>query len=110
MARRSFYATLGTALANGDQPVSSSEDGADIVTALAALSAAIATLVADAATPTQAHVTAANTALTNYNAALARKSDLVLDFNAATVTTVTQLRRLADQTLRQALGNGIVLA
>jgi hypothetical protein len=96
VATRSIYVTLGTKTLNGDYPsVTSKEDGADVVSA-------VATLVADAASPTQAHVTALTTAQ-------ARQGDLVLQWNTTNITTVTQLRKAVDAALRQVAGNGMAL-
>lgn len=96
MATRSIYVTLGTKALNGDYPSArASEDGADVVSA-------VATLVADAATPTQAHVTALTTAQ-------ARAGDLVLQWNTTNITTLTQLKKAVAAALQQAAGNGMAL-
>lgn len=96
MATRSIYVTLGVKNGDGGYPSArTSEDGADVVST-------VATLVADAASPTQAHVTALTTAL-------ARQGDLVLQWNTTNITSLTALRKAVDHALRQAAGNGMPL-
>ncbi len=95
MATRSFYAKLNANRGDNTYLATVSEDGADIVSA-------VATLVADGATPTQAHVTALTTAI-------ARQGDVVLLFNTTNITTLTQLRAAVAALLQQAAGNGMVL-
>lgn len=81
--------------ANGN-PSFGSASGASAPSS-AAFEAALATLVADGATPTQAHVTAVNNAYTTYKAALTAylasgvNADVVLSVNAANVTTKNQV-------------------
>lgn len=71
-------------------------NGATVATTRAALVAAMAVLVADAASPTQAHVTTANSALTSYLADVPAgrptNADVVVSVDAATVTTRSRLR------------------
>lgn len=107
MALRTLLGNLGTLLANGDQGITSFEDGSAAGN-LAALVAAIGVLVADGATPTQAHVTTASAALTAYQASQAL-GGVSLTFDTTKVTTLTQLRRLVAGLLQQAAGNGMVL-
>lgn len=52
---------------------------------VATFESALATLVADGASPTQAHVTAANNAYTNVKAVWAK--DFVIDFDRANINT-----------------------
>lgn len=71
MASRAISVTLGGTISEGKFHATSKSIGDPTVTAAAiadatALSAAMAVLVADAAAPTQAHVTTANNALTSY--------------------------------------------
>ncbi len=95
MATRSIYVTLNQSLTDNAFSVQSKGDGADVVSA-------VATLVADAATPTQAHVTALTTAI-------ARQGDVVLTFNTTNITSLTKLRAAVNAALQQAAGNGMVL-
>lgn len=67
-----------------------------------AVAAAIATAVADGATPTQAHVTAINTAWTTALTNSTAQGDAVLLFNPATVLTVSKLKRILDACLQAA--------
>lgn len=66
-----------------------------------ALIAAIGVLVADGATPTQAHVTTANAALPPI------QGDLTVSFDNTKITTVNQLKRACDALLQAARGSGI---
>lgn len=89
MARLTLYATAGS----------------DAVTfaaqqeLVAPFEAALAVLVADAASPTQAHVTTANNAYTNLKAIWAK--DFVVDYDRATITT----DNLKNQAIRAMLQN-----
>lgn len=69
-----------------------------------AVAAAVATLVADGATPTQAHVTALNTAwgtlLTNSTA----KGDVIVLVNPTNVPTLTKLKRAFDASFQAFVG------
>lgn len=66
-----------------------------------ALAAAMAVLVADAASPTQAHVTTANAALP------AVTGDLQVSYDTSKITTTNQLKRACDALLHAARGSGI---
>ncbi len=66
-----------------------------------ALAAAVAVLVADGATPTQAHVNTANAALPTV------QGDLQLSFDSTKITTVNQLKAAFAQLLQAARGSGI---
>lgn len=72
-------------------------NGATVATTQAALVAAMAVLVADAASPTQAHVTTANSALTAYLADVAQgrpaNTDVVISVDVANVVTNSALRK-----------------
>lgn len=98
MARAGFNITVGQSL--GDGRYNSSSAGND---GGAALATAIATAVADGATPTQAHVTAINTANTAATAA-----DVVVTYDATKVTGLNQLKRVLDEVLRAAQASGMV--
>jgi hypothetical protein len=58
---------------------------------LATFEAALAVLVADGASPTQAHVTTANNAYTNVKAIWAK--DFVVDYDRANINTDSLKRR-----------------
>lgn len=107
MARKGFQATIGASLGNGEYVVSAAPGGAakQGTTTAATLAAAIATAVADAASPTQAHVTAidaAYTALVVDNA-----GDVALTYDTTAVTTLNQLRRGVEAIMRQAQSSGL---
>ena len=70
--------------------------------AYAVLAAAMAVLVADGASPTQAHVTTANNALTTVTAILG--GDFILDYNRSNITTFTQLEQATRAALDVARG------
>lgn len=147
MARTQFTATIGAAqTAEGTWPSSTAghsggpplgnltadlatlvTDQATYVTDAATFAATLATLVADGASPTQAHVTAANSAYTTLaadwaaivavnalvaadgvTAAAGYTQDVVLDINLAKITGIGKLRSVLNQLLRAALGSSIV--
>lgn len=97
MARLGYILTKGTALADGETIpyVQAGNDGGT------ALAAAIAVLVADGATPTQAHVNTANAALPTV------QGDVNLSFDNSKITTLNQLKRAFDQLLLAAKASGI---
>lgn len=74
-----------------------------------AFEVALAVLVADAASPTQAHVTTADAAYTTLAAAMGAapptNSDVVLSFNATNVGTRTVLQRCVEQIMRAVQGH-----
>lgn len=101
MARQGFSFTAGSQLlasAGGSGLYSFSPAGNDGGTALAA---AMAVLVTDGASPTQAHVTTANAALP------AVQGDLNVSFDSTKITTINQLKRACDALLQAARGSGI---
>lgn len=101
MARLGFVLTKGTTLTAfnaGSGLTPFSYGGNDGGTALAA---AMAVLVADAASPTQAHVTTANAALPTV------QGDLQVSFDTTAITTINQLKRACDALLQAARGAGI---
>jgi hypothetical protein len=69
-----------------------------------ALAAAMAVLVADAASPTQAHVTTANTALT---AITPVAKDLVVSFDKAKISSISSLRAALNLVLKAAEAAGL---
>lgn len=122
MARQSIKVTLGHR--DSDTPGSYSSSagmsgtGADATTLVAdqvTAAAALATLVADGATPTQAHVTAFGltyTALAADIAALntALSGDVQITWDSTKVTTITQLKAVFAAALQAAAGGGILTA
>lgn len=66
-----------------------------------ALATAMAVLVTDGASPTQAHVTTANAALS------AVQGDVSITFDNAKITTINQLKRAFEKALQIARGSGI---
>lgn len=111
MARYAAGATILRREATGQTRISTSGGVSDPVpattypTTYAALSAAIAVLVADGASPTQAHVTTANDALTAFAADLAAGTpsanrDVIISYDAATVVTKTALREAVRSALQ----------
>lgn len=117
MARQSYAVTIGQAL--GPEKFNTSVAGtSDAVTSTAAVdttavAAAIAVLVADGATPTQAHVTTLNSAWTTLLAEItaakaAGTGDVVLSVDLSTITTGNQLRYALRTLLLQWQGNGSI--
>lgn len=72
---------------------------------LSSLASTMATLVADGATPTQAHVTAANTALQGITGAT--QAALLVNVDTTRVPTVSVLRALLNQVLGNAAASGM---
>lgn len=106
MAYSGVGLTLNQALPEGQMLTQVGVDSAAVLTGpdSAAVAAAVATLVADGATPTQAHVTTLSGAWTTALANSLLKGDAVLLFNPATVLTRTTLRRIFDRFLDLAKG------
>lgn len=92
MARLTLYATAG-------QDVAVSAAQQELV---ATFEAALAVLVADGASPTQAHVTTANGAYTNVKAIWAK--DFVVDIDRANINT-SNLKQQAMRAVLQQLLN-----
>lgn len=109
MARKSVAVTVQQVLANGVAVVTKVSRPADIMngattaTDQATLVAAIATAVADGASPTEAHVTDIDTAYTALAADIAGvpsiSSDVVLSYNTTSVTTKSTLRQAVEALL-----------
>jgi autotransporter translocation and assembly factor TamB len=96
MARAGFILTKGAAVTgNPTIFVQSGNDGG------AALAAAVAVLVADAATPTQAHVTTANAALPTV------QGDFQLSYDTAKLTSVNHFKDAFAQLLIALRASGI---
>lgn len=92
MARLTMFATAG-------QDAVSYAAQQELV---ATFEAALAVLVADGASPTQAHVTTANNAYTNVKAIWAK--DFVVDYDRATVDTDNEKRQAMRAMLATMLG------
>jgi hypothetical protein len=92
MARMTLFATAGSDTVGG---VAQQE-------LVAVFEAALATLVADGASPTQAHVTAANAAYTNVKAVWTK--DFVIDYERSNINT-DNLRRQALRALTTQIQN-----
>lgn len=92
MARLTLYATAG-------QDVVASAAQQELVVIF---EAALAVLVADGASPTQAHVTTANAAYTNVKAIWAK--DIVVDYDRANVDTDNEKRQAMRVMLAAMLG------
>lgn len=100
--------TVGLSIVNKQLGAASGFDTNSITAAqVTAVAADVATLVADGATPTQAHVTTLNTdwgAIATANGTPA--ADVVLTVNATNVLTRTQLRNAVAVLLKYFEGNG----
>lgn len=115
MAQAVLNATLGADLGEGRFTISVGGK-ADIVAAdTTDVAAAIAVLVADGASPTQAHVTTLNNAwttllaaITAINGAAADSADLKIVVNNATVTTTNKFVALMRALLNCFPGSGII--
>lgn len=92
MARLTLFATAGS------DDVSSAAQQELVAT----FEAALATLVADGASPTQAHVTAANNAYTNVKAIWTK--DIVIDYERSNVDTDNKKRQALRAMLSAMLG------
>lgn len=118
MARLSFKVTkfkdhvdgsgnpAGTAITLGG-------NGAPVTTFdYSAVATDIATLVADGASPTQAHVTTLNTdwgtLKTSLDAVAAENGDVYVSFDTTKITTRAQLKAALDAVLINATGSGMV--
>jgi hypothetical protein len=119
MALAAFTATLNQSLGDGRHNVQRgglSDPSATAAPASTTVAANIATLVADGATPTQAHVTTLNTnwgtfltSETAYRAAVATAiggADLTVLFDTSKFTTMNQVKAALDSILRAASGSG----
>lgn len=76
----------------------------------AAFETALAQLVTDAASPTQAHVTTANNAYTTFKADLGGASatqDLVVSFDKAKISSISSLRAALNLVLKAAEAAGL---
>lgn len=98
MAISAWTVKLTAALADGKYHAISGSAAA-VPPSTAALDSAMATLVADGATPTQGHVTTANAALTAFETLLtaATGADVTLLVNPATVSKMNQIKAAFDR-------------
>jgi hypothetical protein len=94
MARLTLFATAG-------QDVVANAAQQELV---ATFEAALAVLVADGASPTQAHVTTANNAYTNVKAIWAK--DLVVDYDRANINTANLKQQALRAMFQQMLNVG----
>lgn len=113
MAVSAVVVTLGGSLGEG-QYNSSHSYTVPTVASATAFEAALATLVADGASPTQAHVTAVNNAYTTIKAAklaydAATAGNLVVLVDTAVLTTSNAVNWAVKRALRALAGLGIVL-
>lgn len=105
MALAAVKISIGTSLADGSYaPSVSSASIPDIATVVANT----ATLVADGASPTQAHVTTLNTGVAALNTALS--GDVVVMWSGSVITTRNQLRAALKAALRAIEGGNGGLA
>lgn len=123
-ANPSGPATLATAVTDVGTAVT---DAATMVAAQTPAAAAMAVLVADGASPTQAHVNTMNTAYGTLATAVAAMNtdvgtlntditaanvafggNVQIIFDSAVITTITQLKRAFDAALQAAAGGGIL--
>jgi hypothetical protein len=98
MATAQFQIVVGGSDAYGVPLSISSRQSGDPVALAVTVAAAVAVLVADGATPTQAHVTTLNTAYTALAATQMAAADGVgISINTANVTTRNQLKNVFDR-------------
>lgn len=100
MARVGFGATVGASFGEGQYSIQAGSAN----TATAAVADAVAVLVADGASPTEAHVTDLNNAWTAYLAAA--QKNVTLDVDNSVVTSMNALRRALDALLLLARASG----
>lgn len=116
------YSTSGGQADSGTDASTAVTDAAAMVAAQTPAAAAMAVLVADGASPTQAHVTtmnglyttlaaavaACNTDIGNLNTALS--AGVVISWDTTKVTSINQLKAAFAEALRAAQGGGILTA
>lgn len=107
--------TVGTQLANGTLLVDPAVGVAPTPDTLSttAVDGDVTTLVADGATPTQAHVTALSGHWTTLKAAVAAQSatevgDVVVSYDTTKITTKTQLKQALAAILRAVEGTSLL--
>ena len=105
MARVAWAASVsGTRSGNVNVSAVSAADDPYTGAAEGVVAADVATLVADGATPTQAHVTTLNTDWTAFLASAT--GDVVISVNTTNITTRNQLRAAVAAILRMVEGSG----
>ena len=113
MARRTINITLGQALADGkfnsSATSATSAVAASIGTLQTDVEAAVAVLVADGVTPTQAHVNTAAAAWALLLAAINVAPNVVVDFDDAVVTSQNALRAAVAAALKDVAGSGLAV-
>jgi hypothetical protein len=107
MARMAFAFTCDRSTSENERfsggPVADMVAASGYAAAKTAFEAALATLVADGASPTQAHVTAADAAYTTLAATLAAppsKTDMVVSIDMTNVPRLTTVKRAFDQVIQ----------
>lgn len=101
--------TLGKESFTGVGVISDALNGASLATDQSAFETALATLVADGASPTQAHVTTVNNDYTTLKADITElpvNTDVVVSVNTTNCPTITALRLALAQLLRSLQGTG----
>lgn len=106
MAVSQIKVTLGADLGEGKFNTSASY-GTDPVAAAVPVAAALAVLVADGASPTQAHVTTLNSAYTTLAAAIST-ANLTVQVDTAVITTSNGVKAAFQKALQAAKNLGIV--
>lgn len=103
MARTAFTLTAGSTTI-GSENFGSARSDADPADQTS-LAAAMAVLVADAASPTQAHVTTANTALTAITPVGGK--DLVVSIDRTKINSISSLRAAFNLMIQAARSSGM---
>jgi hypothetical protein len=107
MARKSINLTLGQSLGGGKYSSSVASSDVPSFPATTTVAADVATLVADGASPTQAHVTTLNSDWGTLNTAVAAvstaiSSDMSVVWDNAKITNLNQLRAALNAALLHA--------
>lgn len=115
MARKAFSITAASTTIGRENFGSARSDLDPVMTtgyaaAKTAFEAALAVCVADAASPTQAHVTSADSAYTTFKAAMGgvpTSSDLVVSVDLAKISSLSSLRAAFNRLLAAAEAGGM---
>jgi hypothetical protein len=114
MARIAFAFTCDRSTSENERfsggPAADMVAGSGYAAAKTAFEAALAVLVADGASPTQAHVTTANSTYTTLAATLAAppsKTDLAVSIDLANVPNQTAAKRAFDQVIKSLASAGV---
>lgn len=105
MASKTIKVTLGNVLGQNLTYNPLAQPGQDATALMATVTAALAVLVADGASPTQAHVTTLNTAYTAL--AVEFGSDVTIIVNTAVVVNSNGLKHCLRHVLNVVMGFGI---